>query len=146
MDLEFMISMLHSKDTSKAFEYLKGLEALSDNSNILYTYTDEFIKMVYSEKYVIRVRGFRLFCKQAKWDSENIINKNIDSVLVILNDDKPTALRQALAALQDIVLYKKELRNTIKDRILAIDYHKYKDTMYSLISKDIQNLLDIIDK
>ena len=146
MDLEFMISMLHSKDTSKAFEYLKGLEALSDNSNILYTYTDEFIKMVYSEKYVIRVRGFRLFCKQAKWDSENIINKNIDSVLVILNDDKPTALRQALAALQDIVLYKKELRNTIKDRILAIDYHKYKDTMYSFISKDIQNLLDIIDK
>lgn len=34
MDSEIMISMLHSKDTSKAFEYLKELEGLSVNSSI----------------------------------------------------------------------------------------------------------------
>lgn len=66
--------------------------------------------------------------------------------MIILNDDKPTVLRQAFATLQGIVLYKKKLINTIKDRILAIDYHKYKNTMHSFIPKYIQNLLDIIDK
>ena len=66
--------------------------------------------------------------------------------MIILNDDKPTALRQALAALQDVVLYKNELRNPIKDRVLAINYHKYKNTMHSLIPKNIQSLLYIIDK
>ena len=77
--------------------------------------------MVGSEKYVIRVRGFRLLCKQAKWDTKNIINANLEIALVILNDDKPTAVRQALAALQAVVCYKKELKEIIKEKISSID-------------------------
>ena len=145
MDLDFMISKLESKDTSQAFEVLKELEGLSDNSNMLYPYIHKFIEMIYSEKYFVRVRGFRLFCKQSRWDIDNIINKNIYEVLEILNDDKPTAVRQALAALQDVVMFKKELRDTIKESVLAIDIYRYKDTMHSLISKDIENLMDVIE-
>lgn len=146
MDLDLMLDMLEDKDTSQAFETLKELELLSDDSNVLYPYIIRFIEMVSNEKYVVRVRGFRLFCKQAKWDTENIVNENLDSVLVILHDDKPTAVRQALAALKDVILYKKELRDIIKDRVLAIDYLRYKDTMHGLIAKDIQNLLDVMSQ
>lgn len=146
MNLDFMLETLDDKDTSQAFENLKELELISDKSNILYPYLNTFTEMVSSKKYVVRVRGFRLFCKQAKWDINNIINKNLDSVLTILNDDKPTAVRQALTALQDVVLHKKELQNIIKDKVLSIDYLRYKDTMHGLISKDIQNLLEIINK
>lgn len=146
MNLDFMLETLDDKDTSQAFENLKELELISDKSNILYPYLNTFTEMVSSKKYVVRVRGFRLFCKQAKWDIDNIINKNLDSVLTILNDDKPTAVRQALTALQDVVLHKKELQNIIKDKVLSIDYLRYKDTMHGLISKDIQNLLEIINK
>lgn len=53
----------------------------------------------------------------------------------MVSDDKPTVLRQTFATLKGIVLYKKELRNTIKDRVLAIDYHKHKNTMHSFIAK-----------
>ncbi|WP_434799388.1 hypothetical protein [Terrisporobacter vanillatitrophus] len=146
MDLNFMVSKLDSKDTSQAFEVLKELEKASDNSNLLYPYIYKFMKMIYSEKYVIRVRGFRLFCKQARWDIDNIINKNINDVLIILDDDKPTAVRQALAALQDVVIYKKELRDTIKERVLTIDYYRYKDTMHSLILKDIEKLMNVMEE
>ena len=145
MDIELMLAELKDKDTSKAFKNLQELELLSDSSDILYPYISVFIEMTASEKYVIRVRGFRLLCKQAKWDSKNIINKNLKEILSILEDEKPTAVRQALNALKDIVIHKKELHSVIKKRVLSINYLKYKDTMHGLICKDIQNLLQFTD-
>ena len=100
--------------------------------------------MISSEKYVIRVRGFRLFCKQARWDREFIIDENFDAALHILSDEKPTAVRQALAALSDIVRYKPDLREVVKKAVSDINYLRYKDTMHSLIAKDIQGVLDLI--
>jgi len=136
--------MLYDKDTSKAFENLKELELLSDHSKILYPYLSKFVEMVNSEKYVIRVRGFRLFCKQAKWDTENIVNKNIDRVLVLLNDEKPTAIRQAIQYLEYIIPYKKDLSERIEESVLSIDCLKFRDTMRPLIEKDIQSLVQLI--
>lgn len=92
------------------------------------------------------MRGFRLFCKQARWDIDNIINKNINDVLIILNDDKPTAVRQALVALQDVVIYKKELIDIIIDRVLAIDCYRYKETMHGLILKDIAKIMNVMEE
>ncbi|MDL2258148.1 hypothetical protein LJC42_03185 [Eubacteriales bacterium OttesenSCG-928-K08] len=146
MDLGYLLFSLEDNDTSIAYGALKELEALSDTSNVLYSHMNEFISMIDSEKYVMRVRGFRLFCKQAKWDNDNIIDSNLDSALNILSDEKPTAVRQALAALHDIVLYKKNLHGQIRRRVLEIDYLKYKDTMHSLIAKDIEDLLKAMDK
>ena len=46
----------------------------------------------------VRVRGFRLCCAQAQWDSENKLERHIDELLAILDDDKPTAVRQYMSA------------------------------------------------
>lgn len=139
-----LISMLEDKDTSAAYKALLELEKISDETGAVYTYIEKFIRMINSDKYVIRVRGFRLFCKQARWDRDNILDENIDSALYILNDEKPTAVRQALAALSDIVRYKPDLRETVKKNVTAINYLRYKDTMHSLIAKDIQEVLRLI--
>lgn len=145
MKLDAKIETLFNKDTSIAFTNLKELEVLSVSSNELYAYIDEFIKMVDSDKYVIRVRGFRMFCKQAKWDVDNKVNENIEHVLVILKDDKPTAVRQAITALEDVIMAKEELRPLIREHLIDIDYMAYKDTMQGLIHEDIEKLLMFID-
>lgn len=72
-----------------------------------------FLEMIDSNKYVIRVRGFRLLCKQAKWDSENKINEKIDKILSKLDDEKPTAVRLKLKAVHDVIIYKKDLNEKI---------------------------------
>lgn len=144
-NLQKKISILENKDTSAAYKALLELEQKSEESDCLYAYIMEFVNMVSSEKYVIRVRGFRLFCKQARWDTENIINKNLESAMCILNDDKPTAVRQALSALSEVVKYKPELREQVRDTVSSINYLKYKDTMHSLIEKDIDKLLKEIN-
>lgn len=145
MDLEYLLFMLEDKDTSEAYKALQELEQISETSNALYPHIGQFITMTQSDKYVERVRGFRLLCKQAKWDTENILDKELASTLSILNDEKPTAVRQALSALHDVALHKESLHGLIRERALAIDYLKYKDTMHSLIAKDIDALLFQID-
>lgn len=98
MNIESIISLLEAKDPPQAYEALKKLEQLSDESDVLYPYIDKFIEMSGSVKYVLKVRGFRLLRRQAKWDKLNKIDKNIDRVLCILDDGKPTAVRQAMTA------------------------------------------------
>lgn len=144
MNVEHTIPLLFDKDTTIAYKALQELENLSETSDALYTYTDQFVEMTKHEKYVIRVRGFRLFCKQAKWDKQNIINEKLPEVIHLLNDDKPTAVRQALTALQDVILYKSELREMLKEEVSNIPYLRYNDSMQNLIYKDMQEILKYI--
>jgi hypothetical protein len=145
MDISIMIKALYSKDTSEAYKVLLELEEISEKENLLYNYFDEFFQMMENEKYVIRVRGYRLLCKQAKWDKGNKIDKIIDKVLLEIGDEKPTAVRMKLKALENIVLNKKGLNGKIKKKILEMDCSKYKDTMQPLILKDVENILSLIN-
>lgn len=62
-----------------------------------------------------------------------------------VDDEKPTAVRQKLKALEDIARYKKTLHGKTKDKALSINYLQFKDTMYSLIQEDIQSLLQLME-
>lgn len=146
MVIEEKIELLYDKDTSVSYKNLLELESLSERENTLYNYFDIFLKMIDSEKYVLRVRGYKLLCKQAKWDTENKINSSIDKLLSQVEDVKPTAVRQNIKALQDIIIAKKELRDKIRKRLLEINISKYKDTMGPLIQKDIEEAIKLIDK
>jgi len=138
------ISKLYEKDISEGYKNLQELEALSEKDNSLYPYIDEFISMLGSDKYVVRVRGFRLLCKQAQWDDNRRIDNAIDKIMAFLNDDKPTAVRQALKSLEDVVIHKKNLCASIKATVMTLDYSHFKDTMRPLIEKDIHSLLLLI--
>ena len=146
MEISDKIKCLYDKDTKDAYANLQELEEISDNEDFLYPYLNEFIEMLKSEKYVIRVRGFRLLCKQAKWDREDKINEAIEDILTAVDDEKPTAVRQALQYLEYLVPYKKELNGRIKETALSIDCSKFKDTMQPLIEKDIRSLVQLIER
>lgn len=145
IDISNKIKSLYDNDTKSAYSNLLELEAISDGEAILYSYLNEFIAMLKSDKYTVRVRGFRLICKQTKWDVDNIIDKNIKEILLAVYDKKPTAVRQTLQYLRYIVPLKKELHSKIKDMALSIDCSKFKETMRPLIEKDIHNLIADIE-
>ena len=66
-------------------------------------------------------------------------------MLSILDDDKPTAVSQALLSIRDIITYKPELNTIINNKLVNLHYLKYNDTMHSIIKKDIEVLLDLIN-
>ena len=117
------IKNLYNEDNNSAYKTLLELEIITTESNELYNYFNEFLKMLNNEKTFIRVRGFRLICSLAKWDNENKINKNIDIILKELEDEKGTSVRQCLEKLNLILMHKIELtdiiENKYKNKLLA---------------------------
>lgn len=142
MELDILLSTLTAKDTKQGYGAFLELERLSEETDDLYPFTERFAEMVSDRAWAVRCRGFRLFCKQARWDDTGVIDRHLDRALAILEDEKPTAVRQALAALLDVVPYKRELWPMIRQRVEAMDLTRYKDSMEPLIEKDVQKLLD----
>ena len=142
MELDLLLPMLTAKDTKQGYGAFLELERLSEERDDLYAYTEQFADMVSDRAWAVRCRSFRLFCKQARWDEGGVIDRHMDRALAILEDEKPTAVRQALAALLDVVPYKRELWPVIRTRVEAMDLSCYKDSRAPLIQKDIQKLLD----
>lgn len=142
MNKEEIFRVFYDKEKWEVYNRFKEIENNIDKSNELYEYYDDIKSMLLNEKTYIKVRGFRIICKLSKWDKDNKINKDIDLLLSVLDDDKPTNVRQCLAVLNDLILNKKELLNRIEEKIKKIDYTKYKDTMSPLIKKDIDYILN----
>lgn len=136
------IKNLYNEDNNIAYKTLLELETMTTESNELYNYFNEFLEMLNNEKTFIRVRGFILICSLAKWDNENKINKNIDIILKELEDEKGTSIRQCLEKLNLILMYKIELTNIIENKIRNLDLSKYKESMQTLIKKDIDYILE----
>lgn len=145
MELDILLSMLTAKDTKRGYGAFLELEHLSEESDDLYPYTERFADMVSDRAWAVRCRGFRLFCKQARWDGDGVIDRCLDRALAILEDEKPTAVRQALAALLELAPYKRALWPVIRARVEAMDLNRYRDTMAPLIEKDIRRLLDAME-
>ena len=139
-----IIAGLQNKKDTEAHQLLLQLEAQSADSDELYGYFDEFLELMKSKSSFVRTRGFRLACAQAKWDVDEKIEKNLDRLLSMLNDQKPTAVRQCLAALHIVVLYKPNLAERIGGNLDTIDLSKYKDSMSPLIQKYIEELRRLI--
>lgn len=135
------IKNLYNEDNNSAYKTLLELETITTESNELYNYFNEFLKMLNNEKTFIRVRGFRIICSLAKWDNENKINKNIDIILKELEDEKGTSVRQCLEKLNLILMHKIELTDIIENKVRNLELSKYKESMQFLIKKDIDYIL-----
>ena len=136
------IKNLYNEDNNSAYKTLLELETITTESNELYNYFNEFLKMLNNEKTFIRVRGFRLICSLAKWDNEKKKKKNIDIILKELEDEKGTSVRQCLEKLNLILMHKIELTDIIENKVRNLELSKYKESMQFLIKKDIDYILE----
>ena len=138
------INNLYNHDNNIAHKALLEIETITTESNELYEYFDLLLDMLKNEKAFIRVRGFRLICSLAKWDKDNKINNNIDEILNNLNDYNATNIRQYLSKINLILMYKIELTEIITNKLKNMDLTIYKESMQSLIQRDINKILNNI--
>lgn len=128
---------LMSKDLNDGYKYLLELEEQISSQNDLYPYYHEFLQLVHHDKSYVRVRGFRLCCALSKWDLDSHVDATLDQLLSVLNDDKPTNIRQFLMGFNVILFYQPHLYNRIIEKIDGMNLSKFKDTIKPLIEKDI---------
>jgi hypothetical protein len=126
-----------------------GLEALlklyfrSDISDDLYPYIDTFIELLDSKDSVKRSRAIFMVSINAKWDKENKIDKNIDKFLSHVEDEKSIISRQCIKCLQNIIPYKRNLKEKIENKLRSINYNSYTENMKELLFEDVTEVLKL---
>lgn len=141
-----MIKALFCHDSNYAYMILKDLIELSNKSDEVYKYFDEFATMLDNTSSYVRTRGIALISANAKWDKDNKIDGIIDKYLSHVLDVKPVTSRQCVKAIPQIVKYKPELSIIIVNFLVNVNLSRYKDSMRPLIYKDIENALKEINE
>lgn len=133
--------ILYSSNHKQAHRICLELEQQSNASGELYSEFPLFLEMLDSPNAFVRVRGFRLLCSQAKWDTDCLMEKNLTRILRALEDDKPTNLRQFISVLSPVLQYKPELRGALREKVSSLSLSRYSSSMQPLLRKDIQDFL-----
>ena len=68
-------------------------------------------------------------------------HQNIDRILNELDDNTSTSVRQCLSKLNLILIYKPELSEKVETKLKQLNLNKYKESMQSLIKRDIESIL-----
>lgn len=145
-NLQNLVDGLMNFDDKKAYQCLKRLEGESCQSNAVYSFFAVFADMLNSENSYIRTRGIVLIAANAQWDTGYKIDEIIDKYLIHITDDKPITARQCIKALPLIAKYKPDLRQDIVNALHCANVSRYKESMQSLVLKDIQKCLSEIQK
>lgn len=143
--LEKQITALSSKNNNVAYQALKELQKLSEESNEVYAYLSIFMDMINSDNSYLRMRGLTLIAINARWDSDHQIDKIISQYLQHITDEKPIAARQCLQMLPLIAQFKPELKDTIIAALQTADFSHYVESMQPLVRKDRQKALVAIN-
>ncbi|MCC0637488.1 MULTISPECIES: SufBD protein [unclassified Clostridioides] len=144
-NIDLLIKELCSKNHTEAYKTFLFLENESKKSNITYCFFDYFLEMINNESSYIRTRGLLLIVANAKWDTDNKIEMNIDSILSHIVDKKPSVSRNFIQSLPNIIKYKKQLIHRIRAELSNADINIYNDNMKSLVEKDIRNTLSNLE-
>ena len=107
---------------------------------------DRLSDMLDSDNSYIRTRGLTLLAYNAKWDKDYKIDEVIDKYLKHITDVKPITARQCIKLLPIIAKHKPELKNDVLSALHKADISIYEDSMQSLVYKDIQKTLKVIQK
>lgn len=139
-----MMAVLRGKNSTEAYQLLQLLEQRSAESGELYASLEDFLGLLCDRSSLVRVRGFRLACAQARWDTEGQLDRAVHTLLAMLEDEKPTAVRQCLAALPEVLRWKPALAGAVSAKLAALDLTKYSGSMRPLIEKDIAALRKLL--
>lgn len=140
-----LIERLWSKKASEGYAALKELLKVSQDSNELYQYMGIFIEKMSSDNSYFRTRALALIVANAKWDTDYIIDENIDGILSHITDYKPITARQFIKDLPSLAGNKPDLRQDILTALRGADTLRYSLSMRPLVDEDIRKAIAAIE-
>ena len=142
--MEEILRKLTDKNNKTAYEFAKQLGVESALSDQYLEMIPMFAELLQDKSSYVRTRAFVLICNQARWANNGQIEAVFDKMLLLLNDSKPTVVRQCLSALHEVVLFRSELSKNVAEALAEIDLSRYKDSMLPLIENDIAALRSLL--
>lgn len=146
MHKEELFEILYGKDKTEIYKNFLDIENDVLSSDEYYEYIEDFVQMLSSSNSTIKLRGLKLLCRLAKYDSSKIISSNINLLLPVLDDEKGSIVRQALKDLEILLKFNPWLEEEITNKLCSLNLSQYKDSMRPLIEKDIKSIFEKIAK
>ena len=134
---ENIIKNLTAKDDKYACALSDKIISESKETDEWYEYFDDFASLLDHPKSLVRNRVLYILAANAQWDVENHFDSIISDFLTHITDEKPITARQCIKALAQVGLAKPQYIPMILSALHGADLSKYKDSMRSLIEKDI---------
>lgn len=140
-DISQLVEWLKEKDDRVRYQAFLLLSRRSASSGDLYPYWETFRGKLKNDNSYQRSLALMLLAENAKWDTQNRMEKTIDEYLELLHDEKPITVRQCIQSLEKIARHKPGLQGRIAERLLALDLTAAPETMRKSILTDILHLL-----
>lgn len=134
---ENIVTKLTTKDDKYACALADKMIAESQRTDEWYEYFDDFASLLNHPKSFVRNRAICILAANAQWDEENRFDLIISDFLAHVTDEKPITARQCIKALAQVGSAKPQYLPEILSCLRNADLSKYKDSMRSLIEKDI---------
>ena len=135
--MQDIIAKLTSKDDKYACAIADKIIVESQDTDEWYEYFDEFASLLNHPKSLVRNRVMYILAANAQWDNENRFDAIISDYLEHVTDEKPITARQCIKALAQVGVAKQQYIPRILSCLHEADLSKYKDSMRSLIEKDM---------
>ena len=135
--MQEIIAKLTAKDDKLACAIADKIIEESRECDTWYEYFDAFVSLLNHPKSLVRNRALHILAANAQWDVENRFDTILPEFLTHVTDEKPITARQCIQALAQVGLAKPQYIPQILDCFHNVDLSKYKDSMRSLIEKDM---------
>ena len=138
--MQEIIAKLTAKDDKYACAIADKIISESQDTDEWYEYFDDFASLLNHPKSLVRNRILHILAANAQWDDENRFDSIISDFLTHVTDEKPITARQCIKALAQVGVAKPQYIPRILSCLREADLSNYKDSMRSLIEKDIAEI------
>ena len=135
---ENLVANLTLKDDKYACAIADKIISESQDTDEWYGYFDTFASLLNHPKSLVRNRALHILAANAQWDDNNRFDTILSEYLSHITDEKPITARQCIKALAQVGMAKPQYIPRILSCFHDADLSKYKESMRSLIEKDME--------
>jgi len=144
--IENLVAQLTVKKAADGCAAMKELQAISETSDTVYPYMARLIGMLGSDNSYVRTRGLLLIVANGRWDTNYLIDENINQILSHIIDPKPITARQFIQNLPALTSVKPDLRAEILAALRGVDTLRYPLSIRPLVDEDIRKAILTINR
>jgi hypothetical protein len=145
-DIRFLVEVLSEKDDKLRYTAFLLLQSNSRIFPFVYDHWGELENKLDSDNSYQRSLGIMLIAENVRWDKEDKFSKTIGKYLRCCSDEKFITARQTVQGLETVLKATGKFNDEIRNYLTNLQLSQYKENQQKLLTKDISNVLNIINK
>jgi len=145
-EVDFLVQTLSEKDDAVRYSTFLLLQARSCEFPDVYEHWGVLEGKLESDNSYQRSLGVMLLAENVRWDKQGKFSSAIGKYLRCCSDEKFITARQTIQGLEKVLEATDKYDAQIKQHLSQLTLAQYKENQQKLLSKDVANVLKLIEK